>query len=275
MRQPHRTVTLLSDFGCRDPYVGAMRGAVLSVCPNARLVDLTHEVAPHDVLEGAYALASACAEFPPGTIHLAVVDPGVGGERRPLVATTARYHFVGPDNGLLSLALTRERRVVVREIQSREYLHPSVSPTFHGRDLFAPVAGWLARGLAPARLGPRLASCRTSLVREPTRLRDGSVRGSVLHIDRFGNVISNIERSSLPPAFLERGVLICRARLGGHEITHRASHYAAAPSGRPFLLVNSLGFVEVALREASLAERWSVRRGDPLRLLPPGGSRRV
>lgn len=274
-RQTRPLVTLLSDFGSRDPYVGAMRGALLSVCLRATLVDLTHEIPPFDVLEGAYALAGAWTEFPPGTVHLAVVDPGVGGARRPLAARAGRHYFVGPDNGLLGLALERAGDARVREIRNPRFRRARVHPTFHGRDLFAPAAGWLARGISLHRFGPLVRDWKRAPLPGLRRQRDGSLEASVLHIDRFGNVVSNISASSLPPGWLHNGVPACRARLAGRTIAASASHYAAAPRGRPFLLINSLGYVEAALGEASLASRWRVRRGDRMALLPLRSHRAV
>jgi len=257
-------VTLLTDFGTRDPYVAAMRGAILSVCPSATLVDLSHDIPPFDVAGGAYVLAGAYAEFPPGTVHLAVVDPGVGGARKPLAARSRRYRFVGPDNGLLGLALEREEGVEVRELQNLRYRRNRVTPTFHGRDLFAPAAAWLARGLPVGRLGARITNWVHSPLPAPGKAPGGPLRAAVLHIDRFGNVISNVRADTLPRGWVRAGKLKCRARLAGRIVRRSETHFAAAPRGVPFLLINSLGFVEIALNQSSLARRWRVGAGDPL-----------
>jgi len=259
-------ITLLTDFGTRDPYVAAMRGAILSICPSATLVDITHDVPPFEVAGGAYALFGAYAEFPPGTVHLAVVDPGVGGARRPLAARSRRYRFVGPDNGLLGLALDREEGVEVRELQNLRYRCNRVTPTFHGRDLFAPAAAWLARGLPVGRLGRKITAWAHSPLPLPGKTPGGSLRAAVLHIDRFGNVISNVRADTLPRGWVRAGRLNCRARLAGRTVRRSETHFAAAPRGAPFLLINSLGFVELALRESSLARRWRVETGAPITL---------
>jgi hypothetical protein len=232
-------VTLLTDFGLRDHYVGAMKGVIARISPQAQVVDITHEVEPFSIAQGGYLLSQAWCWFPERTVHVAVVDPGVGGSRRAIVAEAQGHRFVLPDNGLLSLAGVETP--VVREISNEALtLHP-VSRTFHGRDIFAPVAAHLAAGLAFEHVGPLV----DDWVRFPLSGHQ------VLHIDRFGNVITSLRTA----AALE----IC-----GERIDLYASNYSSAPSGRLFLITGSGGYIEISKREASAAARLGCRVGDAI-----------
>ncbi|MCB1054193.1 MAG: SAM-dependent chlorinase/fluorinase [Acidobacteria bacterium] len=252
-----KILTLLTDFGSTDYYVGAVKGTVLRLVPPPypTLVDLGHDVAPGDVDGGAFLLAAAVPSFPTGTVHLAVVDPGVGSARRILVAEKAGSYFVGPDNGLLEVALEGGRAVAV---ERQDLFLPSPGSTFHGRDRFAPVAAALLRGAPPEDLGPPVA--------DPVRLERPAPQhlgrllvGRVIHIDRYGNLVSD-----LPTAWLAGGPAI--ARIAGHEVRHLAACYADLPAGEPGLIPGSLGTLEVSLRGASLAEHWQIGRGEELRV---------
>src|SRR5437870_9744709 len=220
-------ITLLTDFGTRDPFVGVMKGVILSLCPAARLVDLTHEIAPGDIAAGALALRWAVEYFPPGTVHLAVVDPGVGSERRPLVLRAAEAFYVGPDNGLLWPAAALDADPQVWEIDLSRWDRP-VSATFHGRDVFAPAAARLAAGELPA------AFCRPArdAVRRgwPAPAPHGDmVRGAVIYVDRFGNGITNLAPADLSPPGSEGW----RFRVAGREIRGPSPAYSAVPGGEP------------------------------------------
>lgn len=254
-------ITLLSDFGTRDAFVGIMKGVVLGIAPQARLVDLTHEVAPQDVLAGALVLRSAVSCFPPGTVHLAVVDPGVGSERRPLLVVTERGALVGPDNGLLYPAAAalgiREIRVLDR---AGCFLQP-VSRTFHGRDVFAPVAGRLAAGVAPGELGSLVADMVELRIAEPRR-EGGELRGEVVYVDRFGNLVTNLPAAPLA-SFPPRGVFV---NVGGVSQVPLVSSYAAVPEGAPLAVEGSWGLIEVAVRNGSAAERFAAGRGTVVAL---------
>ena len=187
-------VTLLTDFGHQDPFVGIMKGVILRLCPTAALVDLCHETAAYDILGASFLLQSAVCFFPPGTIHVAVVDPGVGGPRRPIVAQIGGQVFVAPDNGVLSYPMASGGVRTIRAITAREYLLPEVSATFHGRDVFAPVAGHLACGVPLERFGPEVADPVGLPIPRPRRDPSGQIAGEVIWIDHFGNCITNITR---------------------------------------------------------------------------------
>lgn len=251
-------ITLITDFGTRDPYVAAVKGVLLSRCPEACVVDLSHEIAPHDVFEGALFLAQAAPWFPAGTVHLAVVDPGVGTGRRPLAARAGGRLFVLPDNGLLAFALRglplEEARVIDPE---RLPLDRPVSATFHGRDLFAPAAAALACGLPLAGIGAAAGALAPLQFPHPLP-RGGEVLGEIVHVDRFGNLVSNIDAASFS------GGECTAVRIGGRSIGRPIPAYGAAEPGELLALWNSAGLLEIAVREGSAAALLGVGRGAPV-----------
>src|SRR3954464_4911709 len=188
-------IALLTDFGTRDHYAGTMKGVMLGICPDATLVDISHEVAAHDVLGGALELSAACRYFPPGTTFLVVVDPGVGSTRRGVAADTGEYRFVAPDNGVLTAVLDAHPAKRVVELTERKYARPTVSRTFEGRDRFAPAAAWLAKGIDLAALGRSAGSIHRLEIAQPA-IRDDGIDGEVLRVDRFGNLVTNIDRKT-------------------------------------------------------------------------------
>ncbi len=244
-------VTLTTDFGLADGYVGAMKGVLLSIAPGALLVDVSHDIAPQDVRQAAYALRCAAPYFPRGTVHLAVVDPGVGGARRPLLVQTPDACYVGPDNGLFTFALEHPGAQAY-ELDRREFWRPAVSRTFHGRDVFAPVAAYLANGRSPADLGTPVAD--PLRLPEPVALRiaPGHLRGQVIHIDRFGNLIT-----SVPGAWVTEGGWVCD--IAGRRIEGIQQTYAAAQPGTLLALISSNDTVEIAVRDNSAAALLGVR----------------
>lgn len=241
-----RVVTLTSDFGIRDHYVGAMKGVIARIDSTLHVVDITHEIPSYDIAEGAFAIAQAYRFFPEGTVHVVVVDPGVGTSRRPLAVAADGHFFIAPDNGLLSQVLEGER-FEARCIQERHGLG-ALSRTFHGRDLFAPVGARLAAGLPFQQLGPLLDLPQWL---PPRTVTDGL--GRVLHIDGFGNIVTSFRERDLP-----RGACLA---IGSHTICLRADSYAAAPEMQPFLIIGSSGFLEVALNRNSAARALGVRAG--------------
>lgn len=262
-------ITLTTDFGTRDAYVAEMKGVVLGIAASSAqpvtLIDLTHEVAAHDVTEGALALDAAAPFFPRGCIHLGVVDPGVGTERRGLVVRTERALFVGPDNGLFTPFLEGAGRWEAWELRAEEYRLPAVSRTFHGRDIFAPAAAHLAGGVAPERFGPPVDD-PVRLAWPTVRAVSGAVAGAVLHVDRFGNLVTSIRAETLEE--VGRGV---RIRLGGRPLP-LVGTYGELDAGQAGALVGSSGRLEIAVREGSAAARFKARRGTPVvvsRLLAP------
>ncbi len=249
-------VTLLTDFGWTDYYVGAVKGTLLRLAPGVQIVDLSHDIPPGDVEAAMFLLAAAAPTFPPGTIHLGIVDPGVGSTRRLLATRTTDALFVAPDNGLLTPLLAGAE---ARSIERPDLLLPGSGSTFHGRDRFAPAAAFLARGGVFEALGPEVPDPVRLPLPAPWREADGSLHGRVAHIDRFGNLVTDI------PAAWFVG-LPFRAEVGRHAVTRWASHYAELPPGEPGLLPGSLGTLELAVAGASLAARWGVQRGAPVRI---------
>jgi S-adenosylmethionine hydrolase len=248
-------VTLTTDFGTRDSYVAEMKGVILGIAPTVQLVDVTHDVEPQQVAEAALAVDAAAPFFPSGTTHLAVVDPGVGTERRGLVVVAAEQCFVGPDNGLFTPILLRGGWVAF-ELTAPEYRLPAVSRTFHGRDIFAPAAAHLARGVAPSGFGaPVLDPVR--LPWPEARPVPGGVAGAVVHIDRFGNLVTSISAAqAVTPA---AGAV----KIGG-SVLPLVGTYADLPPGGAGALVGSRNRLEVVVREGSAAERFGARRGTPV-----------
>lgn len=253
---------MLTDFGTQDHFVAAMKGVILGRAPDAALVDVTHEVPPQDVETAAFLLLAAHDAFPPGTVHLAVVDPGVGSDRRAVVVDAGGQRFVGPDNGLFGPVLDRYPAARVHHAaDGRLFRHP-VSDTFHGRDVFAPVAGSLAAGLDAAEVGPEVGDpVRLDLPR-PERTADGA-RGAVLHVDRFGNCVTNLSRAELPGA--QPGADV-RVEVAGRVVRGVRRFYAGAEAGEPFALWGSAGLLELSVNRGSAAEALGVRRGDTVRV---------
>lgn len=255
-------ITLLSDFGVTDGYVASMKGTILKICPAARLVDITHEVPPQDIQTGAFILATACHHFPEGTAHLAVVDPGVGTSRRPLLAEADGHYFVGPDNGLFSWIFKSAASWRAWEPDRPEFWRREISHTFHGRDIFAPLAAHLAAGAPPDSLGsPCDPLLRTWF--DVLKQQDGSTTGQVIHVDHFGNAITSIS-----PKDLGEGVCLDDLRV---DVPLRPSlrvvrTYGEAAFGEAAVLVGSHGFFEIAVNGASAARGLGLERGTPVQV---------
>lgn len=252
-------ITLLTDFGTQDIYVGVMKGVILSICPQARLVDLSHAVPPQSVAIGAWFLRAAVEYFPAGTVHLAVVDPGVGSERAPIAVVTERGHLVGPDNGLLHAAAQALGIREVRALENAELFRRPVSQTFHGRDIFAPVAAHLAAGMSPEGLGTALPGL-AALPSPAPRREQNSIHGEVIFADRFGNLITNVPAelvAQLSPA----GASVDAGTVSGLPIV---AAYAAVPPGSALALIGSWGLLEVAVRDGSAAEQLKIPVGAPV-----------
>lgn len=268
---PNGIVTLMTDFGTIDGYVAAMKGALLCVNPRATLVDVTHHIPTQDVTEAAFQLSTVWSAFPAGTIHLAVVDPGVGSARRAIAIEAGAQYFVAPDNGLLTLLMATVRPDAAVVLDRAQFFRHEVSSTFHGRDIFAPVAGHLSAGKATLeQLGTTVDPA--SLVRLPwAPVNDGSavVRGPVVSIDRFGNCRTLVTRGHLP-AEVSRVVVQCRTvRLRGVKRT-----YTDVPAGKTLALFGSHGGLEIAVRGGSAAAAWDITRGDVVEVHleePPSG----
>ena len=243
-------IALLTDFGRQDPYVGVMKGVVLSFCPQAVIVDLCHEVPPQDVDAAAFFLRASAPYFPQGTLFVCVVDPGVGSGRRILWARTARHRFLAPDNGLLGWL--KAPLLEVRSVEDRGLFLPEVSATFHGRDIFAPVAGRLAQGLPPGRLGPRIQVYERRPFPVPRKSARG-VSGRILLVDRFGSAVTNLAAEHLGSAKF--------VSFKGRRLPLR-SHYAQAKPLEPLAIIGSSGCLELALRGGDFSRAFKARPGD-------------
>jgi S-adenosylmethionine hydrolase len=250
-------IALLSDFGTRDHYVGTMKAVVLGICPDANLVDITHDIAPHDVVDGALELAAAYKYFPAGTIFVAVVDPGVGSQRRGIAADVGDYRFVCPDNGLLTLVAREAPPKKVVELTERRYARPTVSRTFEGRDRFAPAAGWLAKGIQLTALGRPAPDFHKLDIPQP-QAADGDLSGEVLRIDRFGNLVTNIDRKTFEGA-ARSGTMQVTA--GGHSVGRLVATYTDIQPGEICALFGSTDHLELAANSESAAERLGLGRG--------------
>ena len=253
-------VTLTTDFGGTDGYVGIMKGVILGIAPGVELVDLSHDIAPQDVYHASFVLARAAPYFPDGTVHLAVVDPGVGSDRRPLLVQTRRAAYVGPDNGILTHALSGEGAQVF-ELDNAHYWLPALSSTFHGRDIFAPVAAHLVRGTPPGAMGRLIDDPVRLVLPPPVRHADGHIDGHLVHVDRFGNLISDISAAWIGP-----GGGICR--VAGQEIAGPSPSYASVARGLLVALVGSGNTLEIAVRDGSAARRLGVERGAGVSFWP-------
>ncbi len=256
-------ITLTTDFGIADSYVASMKGVILGIAPQARLVDISHQITPQNVRQAAHVLQSAVPYFPPHTIHVAVVDPGVGSARRPIAVRTPQAVFVGPDNGLFSAFLAEANPVSVAIIQLDQpaYWLPKVSRTFHGRDIFAPVAAHLASGTPVESLGTPITDPIILDLPQPSRSTDGVICGQIAYVDRFGNLISDI-----PEAWLagHRWVLTCT----GQEILGPSPSYMSAQPGEMLALISSGGTLEIAVREGSASERLRAGPGELIHAWP-------
>lgn len=268
---PAPLVTLTTDFGEKDSYVAEMKGVLLSRGPaGLRIVDLTHEIAPQDVREAALFLRAAVPRFPEGTIHLVVVDPGVGSARRPIIARIHGQTLVGPDNGVFGHLFDRHREKVWA-IDPGKVSGERPSRTFHGRDVFAPAAARLARGEKPEELGTALQEYE-HLVFPLVEMEGQILHGEVLHIDRFGNVITNVPLETLR-GFLGNGALLERVgiEIGGRRLRGVGTHYESVAPGELLAVISSGDLLEVAVREGSAAEALGVHRGDRVRVIRPEG----
>ncbi|MDQ7041360.1 MAG: SAM-dependent chlorinase/fluorinase [Rhodothermus sp.] len=262
--RPQPLITLTTDFGTRDAYVAAMKGVLLGLAPQARLVDITHEIRPQDVMEAAFVLREAVPYFPPGTIHLVVVDPGVGTERRAVALRHHDHWFVGPDNGLFTLVLGTEQPDELVELNRPEcWRTPTPSQTFHGRDIFAPVAGHLAAGRTLQEVGTPRARLTTLRWMEPSANNE-SILGWVVHVDRFGNCITNISRELFERYRAGRSF---KCYVGSTPFTQVQPTYGAVAPGEALLLFGSSDLLEIAVNGGNAAELLGIHQGTPVHII--------
>jgi len=259
---PKRIITLTTDFGMSDHFAGAMKGVILSICPAAEIVDITHEVQPFEIADGAFTIAQAYAYFPKKTIHVVVVDPGVGSTRRPLLAEIGGHYFIAPDNGVLSMALSGAGKTSVRHITTERYfLHP-LSRTFHGRDVFSPVAAHLASGIPPARFGKRIDDFLKLDFANPTAAGKNIWTGAILKVDRFGNLATNFHIDQFPGVKTRAFEL----RIGVRAISRLALTFTECEPGEIFVVVGSSGYLEIASNQGSAAQALGSSAGSPVQL---------
>jgi S-adenosylmethionine hydrolase len=253
-------ISITTDFGEADHFVGVMKGVILNINPDAVIVDINHQISSYDIFDGAYSLAQSYHYFPPGTIHLVVVDPGVGSERRPIILQTKNYRFVAPDNGVLSYVYEREENIEVRHITASHYFLNPVSNTFHGRDIFAPVAAWLSRGVETEKFGDVITDYAKFTSPRPKWENESLLKGAVIKVDKFGNVITNIRPADVPQLFGEsqQPFRIC---INGHYVTQLSRSFAEGRPSELFAIVGSSGFIEICTNRNSAARMLNANRG--------------
>jgi S-adenosyl-L-methionine hydrolase (adenosine-forming) len=246
-------ITLTTDFGTKDPFAGIVKGVILGINPEAVIVDLAHEVAPQNVLQGAFVLMAGSRWFPQGTVHMAVVDPGVGGKRRPIVIETNTGFFVGPDNGVLSWAVNNTDTSKIVEIKNPAYMNRTISSTFHGRDIFATVSAHLSNGLSISELGPQIDDPVTIQFPKPEQT-EGEIHGEVVYIDHFGNLVTNIE--------LPKGSPVNQVVIGKMKITRISKSYDEGRSGELLAIVGSTGYLEISVNLKNAQQEIGARIGQ-------------
>jgi S-adenosylmethionine hydrolase len=257
---PRTIVTLTSDFGLADNYAGVMKGVILGVNPEANIIDISHDIRPYDLLEGALAIAQAYGYFPQRSIHVVVVDPGVGSARRPLMVSADNHHFIAPDNGVLSLVLARAEDATIRHITSTHYFLEPVSQTFHGRDVFAPCAGWLSRQVEPEKFGDIVTDCVRFSLPQPKKIGEKLLKGVVLRVDRFGSLLTNITPADAPELFTATPPPF-KIVVGKAEVIKFRAAYAEGQPGEVFGILGSSGYLEIAANRASASQATGAAKG--------------
>jgi S-adenosylmethionine hydrolase len=247
---PKRLITLTTDFGLNDHFVGAMKGVILNINPKAGIVDICNSVHPFDVLDGALTIVQAASYFPSDTLHVVIVDPGVGSQRRPILVSNEKHVFLAPDNGVLSLVYDRAERLSVRHVTAEHYFLQPVSQTFHGRDVFAACAGWLSKGVEISKFGEEITDFVRFAAPKPKPMTEGTFKGVVLKTDRFGNLITNITPADIPQLFGPTPPAF-RIVVGKAEVTKMKNAYAQATPGEVFAILGSMGYLEISANRAA------------------------
>ena len=261
-------ITILSDFGVDDEYVGVMQGVILSICPAVSIVDITHQIDPQDIAQAAYLISSSYRFFPEGTVHLIVVDPGVGGQRDILAIAHAGHVFIAPDNGVLTLLMNREKSDTIVRVNNPDYFLKSVSATFHGRDIFAPIGAHIVNGTGLEELGTKIdiedivyledLNCRLS--------ESGELIGKIISIDRFGNLITNIDSHSLETLRQKDAEKRLQIHISTHVIANLSDTYASAAPNSPLALIGSRNYLEIAVNCGSARRHFKAQKGDAVRV---------
>lgn len=253
-------ITLTTDFGLTDHYVGTMKGVILNINPEAALVDICHDIRPYDLLEGAFAISQAYRYYPPRTIHVIVVDPGVGSARRPLLVSADNHYFIAPDNGVLSLVYGRAEDLMVRHITASHYFLEPLSQTFHGRDIFAPTAGWLSRQVEPEKFGEPVTDFVRFTAPQPKKINERLLKGVVLRVDRYGNLVTNLTPADVPELFNDNPPQF-KIVVGKSEVSRMKTNYSQGAPGEVFAILGSSGYLEVSANRGSAAQTLSVGKG--------------
>ena len=264
-----RTITFTTDFGLTEHYVGTMKGVIYSINPLAKIVDITNAVQSFDVLDGAIAISQAYNYFPKDTVHMVVVDPGVGGPRRPILAHVGQYIFLAPDNGVLSLVLEREERVTVRHITTEHYFHQPISNTFHGRDIFAPVAAYLSKGVDSAKFGEEINDYVRFAAPKPKSAGANTWKAVVLKSDKFGNLITNITAKDIPQLF-ESTAAPFKITVGKGEVSKLCSSYSEGAQGELVAVIGSTGFLEIATNKGPASRLAGADKGSEVSITIAG-----
>jgi len=260
-------ITLTSDFGLNDHFIGAMKGVILEIAPEAQIIDISHAVQPFDILDGALTISQAYSYFPTGTVHMVIIDPGVGTARRPIILSSERHMFVAPDNGVLSLVYDREERLSVRHVTAEHYFLQPRSNTFHARDIFSPVAAFLAKGVEPSRFGEEITDFVRFGAPRPKPVDERTLRGVVLKVDRFGNLITNITPQDAPQLF-EAAPPAFKIAIGTKaQATRMCTNYAEGTPGEVFGILGSMGFLEVAANRGSAFQLLGAGKGSEVNVV--------
>ena len=256
-------ITLTTDYGTNDHLAGVLKGVILKINPEVQIVDITHGVTPYDLRGGAMTIANAYSYFPARTIHVVIVDPGVGTERRPLLVSGQNQYFIAPDNGVLSAVYEKEQNFVVRHLTAEHYfLHP-VSKTFHGRDVFAAVAGWLSKNWQPGSMGDEVTDFKRFVLPRPKEA-DGLLKGVVLKVDAFGNLITNLRAEDLPAAAVEKGEV--KLQVGSHAVSKLVPTFAGGNAGEAIAYIGSSGLVEIGVNKGNASKTLGLGRGTQVLL---------
>lgn len=260
---PTKIVTLTTDFGLKDPYVAEIKAVILSITPETKIVDITHEIEKFNIKTGAYVLAAACPYFPKGTIHVAVVDPGVGTKREAILVQTKNTHFIGPDNGVLALAAKGQRVKHIYRIENPKFMLARISNTFHGRDVFAPAAAYLANGASPSEFGPEIPEIVMPAFARITKTKT-TLTGEIIHMDSFGNVITNLREKDLKSMDIEKTVNL---KLKDTRLKLKlCKAYSEVKAQQPLAVIGSHNFLEISINQGNAAETFQTRVGDKVRV---------
>ncbi|MBI5749186.1 MAG: SAM-dependent chlorinase/fluorinase [Nitrospinae bacterium] len=253
-------ITLTTDFGLSDPFVGIMKGVMLGINPSVKFIDISHLIEPQNIIEAYYTLKFSYKYFPSGTIHMAVVDPGVGSERRPILIESKDYFFIGPDNGIFSFVFENEPSANIIELTEKKFFLPPISQTFHGRDIFASVAGWLSSDVKPYEFGIPINNPVILKLPEPA-IEKGKISGEVIHIDRFGNLITNISETQFHSFISERDGKV-RIKIKNFIIPSICKSYSDDVGPKPSSIFNSWGLLEIFVRNGDAGKKLKIKKGE-------------